>query len=63
MSSFTQLRGTSEDGRMASMLQEGPDGEHVRGQADPGGKTPPCCAPPDGAPALAYGPGEGAPRH
>ena len=41
MSSFTQLRGTSEDGRMASMLQEGPDGAHVRGQADPGGTTPP----------------------
>ena len=48
-------------GRMASMMHEGPDGEHVRGQADPGGTLPPCAR--QQMVRQPYGPGKGAPRH
>ena len=46
-----KMRTFARAGRMESMLQEGAGGEHVRGQADPGGTLPPVRAA-VGAPAL-----------
>ena len=44
---------------MASMILEGPDGEHERGQADPGRTLPPCSL--HQKVREPYGPGEGTP--